>query len=139
MKMDFELGQRIKLARERLGMSQEALASRLGYKSKSSITKIEKGEQRLTLSTIKEFARILGLSPNTIVGWQDPLLEDKSTEFPLGRGGCRPTPQSKIPELQRLISLAEKAPTKDINMAITVLRALKAARKEAAKSPCDEK
>ena len=37
------LSTRIRLRREELGMSQEELASRMGYRSKSSITKIEKG------------------------------------------------------------------------------------------------
>ena len=35
------IGQRIKSRREELGMSQEDLAHRIGYKSKSSINKIE--------------------------------------------------------------------------------------------------
>ena len=37
------LSVRIRQRREELGMSQEELAARMGYRSKSSITKIEKG------------------------------------------------------------------------------------------------
>ena len=40
------LSVRIRQRREELGMSQEELAARMGYRSKSSITKIEKGGQR---------------------------------------------------------------------------------------------
>lgn len=35
------IGQRIKVRREELNMSQEELAKRIGYKSRSSINKIE--------------------------------------------------------------------------------------------------
>ena len=42
------LGDRIRLRREELRMSQEELATRLGYKSRSTIAKIESGENDLT-------------------------------------------------------------------------------------------
>ena len=38
-----ELSTRVRLRREELGLSQEELAQRMGYRSKSSITKLEKG------------------------------------------------------------------------------------------------
>ena len=38
-----ELSTRVRLRREELGLSQEQLAQRMGYSSKSSITKLEKG------------------------------------------------------------------------------------------------
>ena len=37
---DMTIGQRIKVRREELNMSQEELAKRIGYKSRSSINKI---------------------------------------------------------------------------------------------------
>lgn len=113
------LGQRLKQAREQAGLSQEELACRLGYKSKSSITKIEKGIQEMTLSAIKDFAQELGLDPSTLVEWQE--LESR---------GDNARPSSESPELQKLLALAKKAPTKDVNMAIAVLKALRSARKE---------
>ena len=36
-----KIGERIKYRREQLGLSQDELARRLGYKSRSSINKIE--------------------------------------------------------------------------------------------------
>ena len=121
------LGQRLKLAREQAGLSQEELARRLGYKSKSSITKIEKGIQEMTLSAIKDFAQELGLDPSTLVKWQDLDFEDdRARRFT----GSKTTPPSESPELQKLLALAKKAPTKDVNMAIAVLKALRSARKE---------
>ena len=38
-----ELSTRLRLRRKELGLSQEELAQRMGYRSKSSITKLEKG------------------------------------------------------------------------------------------------
>ena len=50
------IGQRVKIRREELGMSQEELAKKIGYKSKSSINKIELGFRVLTQSKIKAIA-----------------------------------------------------------------------------------
>ena len=38
-----ELARRVRERRAALGLSQEELADRMGYRSKSSITKLEKG------------------------------------------------------------------------------------------------
>mgnify|MGYP001435298141 CR=1 FL=1 len=48
-----ELYKRIKARREELGMSQEGLATKLGYKSRSTINKIEMGKNDITQSKIK--------------------------------------------------------------------------------------
>ena len=53
------LGDRIRSRREELRMSQEELATRLGYKSRSTIAKIESGENDLTQSKIVAFAEAL--------------------------------------------------------------------------------
>ena len=47
------IGQRIKVRREELNMSQEELAKRIGYKSRSSINKIELDLYSLQQSKIK--------------------------------------------------------------------------------------
>ena len=44
-----EIYKRIRARREGLGISQEELAKRMGYKSRSSINKIEKGENDIPL------------------------------------------------------------------------------------------
>lgn len=55
------IGERIKKRREELGLSQETLAERLGYKSKSSINKIELNQRDLPQSKIKMIADALGI------------------------------------------------------------------------------
>ena len=59
------IGQRVKIRREELGMSQEELAKKIGYKSKSSINKIELGFRVLTQSKIKAIADALDTTPST--------------------------------------------------------------------------
>ena len=65
------IGDRIKKRREQLDMSQYELALKLGYKSRSSINKIELGLQNLTQSKIKSIADALDTTPSYIMGWTD--------------------------------------------------------------------
>ena len=69
--MSTGLGLRIKNKRLELGISQEELASRLGLRSKSTICKIERGEDNLTTDSIKKYADALGVTPDYLVGWED--------------------------------------------------------------------
>lgn len=73
------IGERIKKRRLELGMSQEALAYKLGYKSRSSINKIELGHENLTQTKIKAIADILNTTPEYIMGWSN--IEFDSVEF----------------------------------------------------------
>ncbi len=69
------IGQRIKLKREELVMSQEDLALKIGYKSKSSINKIELGVQKLTQTKIKAIADALCTTTDYIMGWDEELAQ----------------------------------------------------------------
>ena len=60
-----ELYKRIKARREELGMSQEELATKLGYKSRSTINKIEMGKNDITQSKIIAFANALQTTPSS--------------------------------------------------------------------------
>ena len=69
------IGERIKARREELGLTQQELAEKLGYKSKSSINKIELNIQNLTQSKIKSIAIALETTPSYIMGWNDtPMI-----------------------------------------------------------------
>lgn len=70
-----DIGDRIKKRRIELGLSQDELAAMLGYKSRSSINKIERDGQNLPQPKIVEIARALFVSPSYIMGWeQSPEL-----------------------------------------------------------------
>lgn len=62
------LGTQIRKRRQELGWSQEELANKMGYASKTTINKIELGINDIPQSKIMKFAEVLGIS----VAW---LLE----------------------------------------------------------------
>lgn len=64
-----EIGKRIRAKREELGLTQEELASKLGYKSKTTIAKIENGTNDIVQSKVAEFAKVLGTTPAYLMGW----------------------------------------------------------------------
>lgn len=59
------------MKREELGMSQEELAKKLNYKSRSSINKIELGVNDLPQSKIAEFAIALDTTVAELMGWEN--------------------------------------------------------------------
>ena len=64
----------IKKRREQLGISQDELAKKLGYKSRSSINKMELGLQDVPQRKVKDFAKVLSVS----IGY---LLEDDQKQI----------------------------------------------------------
>lgn len=67
-----EIGKRIRERREAIGMTQEELASKLGYKNKSSIAKIETGTNDIVQSKVIEFANVLHTTVSYLMGWSNP-------------------------------------------------------------------
>ena len=67
-----ELSTRLRLRREELGLSQEELAQRMGYRSKSSITKLEKGINDIPQSKVEELAAALQTTPAYLLGLDPP-------------------------------------------------------------------
>ena len=65
-----EIGKNIANRRTELGMTQEELAKRMGYKSKTSINKIEKGINDIPQTKIVKFAEILRTTPAYLMGWE---------------------------------------------------------------------
>ena len=63
------VGARIKERREQLGLTQVELAEIAGFKSRSSINKIEKGVNELPQSKIIVFAKAKCASPPKIHCW----------------------------------------------------------------------
>ncbi len=56
---EFKIGELLKLARNQAGLTQEDLAQKLHTK-KSAISRIENHAQDIKLSTLQNFAKILG-------------------------------------------------------------------------------
>lgn len=64
------IGERIKTRRKELKMSQQELALLLGYKSSTSIARIESGNRELPQKKIEKIAEALHTTPEYIMGWE---------------------------------------------------------------------
>lgn len=73
------VGDNILNRRKELGLTQEELAKRMGYKSKSTINKIEMGINDIPQGKIVKFAEALYTTPAHLMGWDE---EDNSPEEP---------------------------------------------------------
>lgn len=60
--MSDNIGDRVREARQKRGLSQPALAKLCGYSDKSAICKIEKGGRNFPLDKVEVIARALGVS-----------------------------------------------------------------------------
>lgn len=65
------LGDKIRIRREEAGLSQDELARKLGYKSRSTIAKLESGVNDLTQSKLKAFADALNTTVADLLDWDD--------------------------------------------------------------------
>ena len=79
-----DLYARIKTRRIELGISQEALAKKLGYSDRSTIAKIESGINDITQTKIIAFAEALETTPVYLMGWaaEFSVQESPFTEYP---------------------------------------------------------
>lgn len=70
-----KIGENIRKRREELGMSQEQLALKMGYTSRSTINKIEKGTNDISQSKVVVLADILRTTPAYLMGWEDEKID----------------------------------------------------------------
>ena len=79
------MGNRIKQLREKHKMTQDELAHKLGYSSRSSINKIEIGRSDLPQSKISLAAKILHTDPAYLLGWDENLkpVENEFEKIPV--------------------------------------------------------
>lgn len=76
-----EVGKNIAAARKRLGLTQEELAARVGYKTKSAINKIELGVRDLPQKKIVQFAQALDTTPGVLMGWVEEKENKKNDDL----------------------------------------------------------
>lgn len=133
----------IKARRLELKMSQDRLAELTGYKDRSSIAKIEKGEVDLAESKIREFAKALKITPQELMGWDDPdtdisidetferICEFYNTLNPEGKAEAL----KRISELSQILQYSANHKAVAIPMAIPYDTLLAAARNDHADDP----
>lgn len=66
-----KIGQKVKKLRKSLGLTQKELAEKCGYKSLTTINKIELGINSIPLDTIEKLATALQTTPSYLMGWSD--------------------------------------------------------------------
>lgn len=120
------IGQRIRELRTEAGMTQDELAAKIGYKSRSSINKIETA-RNIPMPKLEKFAKALGTSPAYLMGWFDEESEKESAAALI-----------ENPELRRLILYAgNNIPTafleSYVNALIATIEALNEANKKTPK------
>jgi transcriptional regulator with XRE-family HTH domain len=70
-----ELADRVRCRREALGLTQDDLAKRMGYKSRVSINKIENGRP-VSQKIIARLAEALNVSIPYLMGWDETPAEE---------------------------------------------------------------
>lgn len=90
------LYKRIKERREYLGLTQDELAKKLGYKSRSSINKIEVGENDIPQSKIEQFAKALETTPAYLMGWEEAEEDELDNQLVSMLTKLTPTEAAKV-------------------------------------------
>ena len=73
------IGEKIKQKRIELNMSQDELAKKIGYKSRSSINKFETS-RTLPLDKVELVAKALDCPPSYLMGWTEEELPSNEVE-----------------------------------------------------------
>ena len=118
-----EFGARVKQCRKQQNMSQETLATLLGYEHKTSISKIECGINDIPRSKVEEIAYALNTSVGYLMGWADqPLvlvnavnvrLSEEEAAFIIDLRKCAPNIRSAAMKMVRDSAMENKPETED--------------------------
>lgn len=111
--MATEIGARIMERRQQLGLTQEELAFRMGYKTKSAINKIELGINDVSQSKVVKFAEALHTSVAYLMGWEEQKEKPTVQDDGLSK------------EKQELIDCIKKLPEDKIQVLLQVARSIR--------------
>lgn len=78
-----EFGERVRIRREEIGMTQDELAEKLNYKHKSSVSKIEKGIAAVPNTKIVAIAKVLDCSVQYLMGREKTVQTGLKSIYPL--------------------------------------------------------
>ena len=111
-----ELADRVRQRREVLGMSQEDLAMKMGYTSRSSINKIENGRP-CSQKIIARLADALNVSIPYLMGWETDSQYEQKKETP--------DEEAEVSEnLRLLIDFAKSVPEDKAEMILRVIKSI---------------
>ena len=112
---------RVKELREKLGMTQEELAHKLGYRSKSSVAHIENGRD-IPRAMVEKLAKILKTTPQYLMGWENDsfIMPEKLSEIKKELPGS-----AKESDRERIVNMIAdrlgECPEQDIDDMLTFL------------------
>lgn len=115
------IGDRIRKRREELGWSQQELADRMGYKSKSTINKIEQGVNGVSQKGVVDFAKTM----NTTIDYLMEMDGDQEEYYLDPETARKAQIVFEDKDLVALLDAAWNSRPEDISMAADLLRRLK--------------
>ena len=67
------IGDRIKNRRIELGMTQQELAEKVGFKTRASVSRLEGGDRNIPISKLKKLAEVLDTTIGYLMGMEDNM------------------------------------------------------------------
>ena len=67
------IGERVKERRLELGMTQEELADKVGFKTRASVSRLEGGDRNIPLSKLRKLAEVLETTVGYLMGMEDNM------------------------------------------------------------------
>ena len=116
-----EIFRRIRSRREELGISQDELAKRCGYKSRSSINKIEMGKNDITQSKIMEIAEALSTTPEYLMGWTSEVAKQVNDDEAALVKGYRALPDESKRLVKSMIGQLTFSRNQSVNQSAAAL------------------
>lgn len=112
---------RIRRLRKQLNLSQDELARKLGYTSRSTINKIEAGKIDISRAKIQAFADALGVTPAYLMGWDEDAGYYTDPEVAAYADRLKNNPDMRL-----LFDAAEDMTKEDIDFVVDMIERLKA-------------
>lgn len=104
------IGRKIMIRRKELQLTQEELAAKMGYKSKSTINKIELGINDIPQSKIVKFAEVLDTTVAYLMDWE----EDKKNKLT----------ENGEPNKKKLMDFIESVPEDKAELVLRVIKSI---------------
>lgn len=119
------IGDRIRKRREELGLTQQQLADRLGYKSKATINKIEAGINGISQRRIVDFAHALNTTIEYLME-MDGVEESQQHKYYFNDETAKVAQEIfDSSDLHALFDAARNSKPEDLKMAADLLKRLK--------------
>ena len=119
------IGDRIKARREELGITQQQLADRVGFKSKSTINKIELGINGVAQKRIVDFAKALDTSIEYLMEMDDVKNIKQHRYYLDGEAAEEAQALFDDPDLHALLKAGRASQRKNVRMVTELLLQMK--------------